>query len=840
MKNSNKQTNEPEANKATGQNSEDLKKQPELKSLNDNVPESLTKLMLDSTPLMCSIWDESGQLIDCNLELLRLLKIKNKSEIMIRFFDFSPQYQSDGKISKEKGMNLIKQALKTGHQNFEWEYQTSEGELLPTETSLIRVKWGGKFRILAYSRDLRELKKAKKQEKMAEERTSIMLNTLPLATFILSDKFKLIDCNEATVNLFKAKDKEHVINAFPDSFSPKYQPDGEPSSEKAREYLTKALEEGSVDFEWVHQTPDGELIPALVSIVRVSWHEQGFMLCAYAQDLREAKKAEHEIQQRAAYMKIVNKVAEWLLSATAKNAKEQIDKTMNFLAQNMNIDGIKVWMNTEQDGELYYRLCNSWPTESADKWTGNYAYNNLPFWKDTMLDNRSINGFVRDLPRAEQLQLTRYEKIKSILALPLLVENEPWGFISFEDRQRERVFTDSEEYMLTSVSSLIVSTIVRNIAINQMLKNNRELRKKSHLLSSVNRVAELILGSEKSDFPLVIQRTLKLLGESVVCNRASLWIIHYEDDDPSPRCKRLSGWNKGKAFSESRYSLDLKMYDYIPEWNIPVEDLQDIEVSVDEMNVNAKRMSILQGCRTLLLIPLTLQDQFWGFVGFGYEEGHHKTTEEERSILRAGSMMIAEALTRQKVTASLKEVEEKAAIDHLTGLLTRASFMQKAQITFSESQKNEKPYSVLFLDIDHFKKINDKHGHAFGDEVLVRFAEIIKNTTRPGDLCCRYGGEEVVIALTDGEVVTAEKVAQRISNEARLAKFESYIDFRFTVSIGLISEVPQKDDQLQAYFKKADLALYAAKHRGRDRVINYVELQEDLDPALNNPGSDNA
>lgn len=786
---------------------------------------ALTQIMLDSTPLICAVWDDTGQLIDCNQEMLRLLKINDKAEIMTHFFAFSPERQSDGEDSKEKGMRLIRQALKSGHVSFNWEYKTSDGEVLPTATSLVRVKWGGGSRILAYSRDKRELNKAKEQEKLAEERMAMMLNTLPLATYIISDTLQVIDCNEAAVRLFGAKNKEHLVNSFLEDFSPKFQPGGELSYDKAKKYILRAFTEGRADFEWVHRIPNGELIPAQITLIKVLWHSQ-IVLSAYAQDLREVRKAEKDMRQRANFLRTVNTVAEWLLPSNAKNVEDQIEKSMEFLARSMNINGIKIWMNTEQNGELYYSLYKSWPPEDAAKWPDKYAYNHLPFWKDSMLDKRPINSFVSDLPRAERAQLDM-RRIKSVLAIPLQVEDELWGFISFEDWHEERVFTDSEEQTLISTSSLIISTIVRNRAVNQILKNNWELRKKSLLLSSVNRVAELILGSEKSDLPLVIQRALKLLGESVNANRASLWVIQ-GDAGANPASRRLTGWQRGKDFSETRHNLELKLHDYVPEWNVPIDDLRDVEFSIEEMNDNLKRLTILQGSKTLLLIPLVLQDRFWGYVGIAFEDGGHRSTEEERSILRSGSMMIAEASIRQDISEMLEQVEEKAAIDHLTGLQTRASFLPKAQAMFMESRQDGAPCAVLFLDIDFFKKVNDRYGHAFGDVVLARFADIIKRVTRPQDLCCRYGGEEAVIVLADGAREVAEKVAERILHSVREARFDGNDDFTFTVSIGFISAVPQPGHQLQTYLEQADLALYAAKSQGRNRIIDYATIKDTI------------
>lgn len=167
--------------KAGGLRSPTLEKsegRPKSVIANPDASDSLPQVLLDSTSLICAVWDESGRLTDCNLEMLRALKAKNKTDVMKPFFDFSPEYQYDGMLSKEKGMQFIELALKTGFYSFEWEYLSAENERILTETSLVRVKWNDGYHLLAYSRNLRELRKVKEQENMAEERMAMMLNRI--------------------------------------------------------------------------------------------------------------------------------------------------------------------------------------------------------------------------------------------------------------------------------------------------------------------------------------------------------------------------------------------------------------------------------------------------------------------------------------------------------------------------------------------------------------------------------------------------------------------------------------------------------------------------------------
>ncbi|MDR3321122.1 MAG: response regulator [Synergistaceae bacterium] len=132
--------------------------------------EKRTRAMLDATPLATSFWDEEGNMLDCNMEALRMLRLSEKSDYMERFFDLNPEYQPDGKPTRQKAAELVKATFETGYQQFEWMYRTSDGEPLPVETTLVRIHWKDGQRIVAYSRDLRELKENEQKMRAAEER----------------------------------------------------------------------------------------------------------------------------------------------------------------------------------------------------------------------------------------------------------------------------------------------------------------------------------------------------------------------------------------------------------------------------------------------------------------------------------------------------------------------------------------------------------------------------------------------------------------------------------------------------------------------------------------------
>ena len=177
------------------------------------------------------------------------------------------------------------------------------------------------------------------------------------------------------------------------------------------------------------------------------------------------------------------------------------------------------------------------------------------------------------------------------------------------------------------------------------------------------------------------------------------------------------------------------------------------------------------------------------------------------------SLLNAMVKRHQDNTAAL------ATLDSLTGLPNRRSFDLLAAQALTEAQRDNAPLVALLIDLDHFKVLNDTHGHLAGDEVLRQFANVLQSSLRQSDILCRWGGEEFIVLLREAEGRQAIEVAEKIRRRTEQLIF-SYADkpLRLTVSIGLSGLQP--DDTLHSLLTRADHALYRAKQGGRNRVCS--------------------
>ena len=164
-----------------------------------------------------------------------------------------------------------------------------------------------------------------------------------------------------------------------------------------------------------------------------------------------------------------------------------------------------------------------------------------------------------------------------------------------------------------------------------------------------------------------------------------------------------------------------------------------------------------------------------------------------------------------------QELESVAWQDPLTGLLNRRAFIERYERYKSSHLRNGKPLSLLMMDIDHFKTINDLSGHASGDKVLQLISDLLTNGLRPSDCLGRWGGEEFLLLLPETDMGQAKMIAERIRQELAGASFtEHSVKKRVTLSIGVA--VQQNELDLDSHVQASDMALYQAKSEGRNCV----------------------
>ncbi len=170
-----------------------------------------------------------------------------------------------------------------------------------------------------------------------------------------------------------------------------------------------------------------------------------------------------------------------------------------------------------------------------------------------------------------------------------------------------------------------------------------------------------------------------------------------------------------------------------------------------------------------------------------------------------------------------KRYEQLSTIDELTGLNNRRYFFSEAEGMLARARRHEQICSLMLLDVDFFKQINDEWGHVVGDKVLCAIADVIRQEARGGDLVARVGGEEFVIMLPESGMEGADLMARRVQERLARLDFGAQIgNLKLTASIGISGYFPERDQQVALHalvdqlYAQADSAMYDAKHQGRN------------------------
>ena len=212
----------------------------------------------------------------------------------------------------------------------------------------------------------------------------------------------------------------------------------------------------------------------------------------------------------------------------------------------------------------------------------------------------------------------------------------------------------------------------------------------------------------------------------------------------------------------------------------------------------------------VLVLPIRRVGKLMGAMELYLTEQSQLTRDQAEMLQGIG----AQAATAIRHAQLYREQEESSLTDELTHLANRRYLAQRYLQEMQRARRHRKSLAILMMDIDHFKLVNDTHGHLVGDAVLAEVAQIITRSVRDSDVSARYGGEEFAVILSESDLDGAMRLAGRLRAAVEAAEFPSGL--RVTISIGVAATA--EPERLSKLLEEADRALYDAKRNGRNRV----------------------
>ena len=408
----------------------------------------------------------------------------------------------------------------------------------------------------------------------------------------------------------------------------------------------------------------------------------------------------------------------------------------------------------------------------------------------------------------------------SELCVPLKFKGQILGVINAESTKLE-AFSEEDERLLVTLAGQLAT------AIEQFRKAEAERKWFDQLAHSKDLIYSIAHITAQIDRSLSEEETIHAIGSELEGLGLTCIMALYDNPLKSftvnytslpPRLLEVVGQALGYPliqyiFPRSRLETGLHPEEFI----FPaIISNPEVEINAIFTNLNHNEIpAVLNqlGLREteLLRLPLVFEENLLGILWvWGM-----RITQTDLPIFSILAKQIGISLDRARL---FEEVQSLALTDPLTGLHNRRSIFELGRIEFSRARRMEHPFSCLMLDLDRFKRINDKFGHQVGDQILQEFAARCQASVREGDLVGRYGGEELIILMPETDRQMAVLVADRLGTTIAASPFTSEpAEIHVTVSIGVAAQ-DDNTPHLEALIARADQALYIAKHKGRNRV----------------------
>jgi two-component system cell cycle response regulator len=272
-------------------------------------------------------------------------------------------------------------------------------------------------------------------------------------------------------------------------------------------------------------------------------------------------------------------------------------------------------------------------------------------------------------------------------------------------------------------------------------------------------------------------------------------------------------------------TIDLRKYPEIRKALVSKKPAIIKDVKKDRLMKEVRDIIAPVGIRSIIVIPVILHDEVIGTLLLRTSRAGHAFTDREIKLCigfaNASANALYNAFLYERLDKERTKLESLAITDYLTGVYNIRYFYNRLEEEFSRAVRYHFPLSCMMFDIDHFKRINDSHGHRIGDIVLREFAQLVRSHIRKSDIFARYGGEEFIMLLPQTSLKGAIREAERLRQALKEHRFNALKEKSIGITNTNDKRIKTQDDLITF----ADHAMFTAKNRGRDQIIVYSSLE---------------
>ena len=503
-------------------------------------------------------------------------------------------------------------------------------------------------------------------------------------------------------------------------------------------------------------------------------------------------RTEQKLIQRQRALSLLQEIVS--VSLQAQDVKEMAETVANRLAKLINADGcfVTLWDDASQRTlplAAYGPLRETYAATKVEPGEKTFTQSVLELGHTLIIEN------TEDTPYAAH-RITQNFPSKSVLVLPLTTRDKKLGalLISFNTLHH---FEKEEIQVSEQAAALIALALEKFQAMEHAQRRadtSETLRKAGAAVTEMRKMGD------------TVDNILEQLHRVIPYDSASVQLL----DGDELEIVGGRGWEKASDVIGIRF-------------HVPGDNPNSVVIDTGKPYHLPETWKVYKAflnpphnhIRSWLGVPLMIQGKVIGLLAIDSSEPNH-FTEDDLIVAAEFANQVAVALENARI---FQETQNQAITDPLTGLYNRRGLFELGKVEFARSVRLDNPFSAIMLDLDHFKQVNDTHGHSAGDSILQEFAIRCKSCIREIDYIGRYGGEEIVILLPDTDMKASLMVAERLravmaDNPIQLDK-ERHI--KVTASLGVACK-DKNTTSLDMLIARADQAMYLAKHKGRNRV----------------------
>jgi len=400
--------------------------------------------------------------------------------------------------------------------------------------------------------------------------------------------------------------------------------------------------------------------------------------------------------------------------------------------------------------------------------------------------------------------------LPSELWVPLVMRGEVIGILTVGRKAGRKPFDDFDLYFLQQIGAQAA------VSINTCRLYERRRKEKEDLDKTLQNLSLLYDIGKAMNFISDLKKLLQfILNQAIDITAAEKGSIMLYDPETNRLNIRVLAGLEDTDYQEKVNCNEIECRSFRPGEGIAGQ----VFLSGNPMIVNNIRedevfiASETSFVRSIACIPMVVYSDVIGVINVTNKKGGQQFDDEDVRMLKAVADQAAVAINKAQLW-------DLAVTDSLTGLYVRRYFMVKLQEEMHRADRYNKTLSVIMVDLDKFKNINDTYGHAAGDRALKAISQFLQKNVRDVDAIARYGGEEFVMLIPDADKDAALCLAERLRDELSRTRVGELP--QITISLGVAS-YPTDGTDIEELIKKADAAMYAAKQAGRNKAVKYSE-----------------